>query len=200
MSNFKYVRPVLPSGYFSWEDMMIDGFDKAYIGTKKAIVCDCDGILTDGNLSYTKEGKFIKTYGCHDKEMISLVRKLGWNIHFVTNDASGIKITEERLYDSLKLPVLQENSFGRAEHVKKLVNEGYLTIFCGDSPSDLKAAANAHYCCTTKNCFEPIKKYFNYVSEYEGGHGGLADILYKIIIEGKDILKYAEPISILNNK
>lgn len=200
MSNFKYVRPVLPSGYFSWEDMMIDGFDKAYIETKKAIVCDCDGILTDGNLSYTKEGKFIKTYGCHDKEMISLVRKLGWNIHFVTNDASGIKITEERLYDSLKLPVLQENSFGRAEHVKKLVNEGYLTIFCGDSPSDLKAAANAHYCCTTKNCFEPIKKYFNYVSEYEGGHGGLADILYKIIIEGKDILKYAEPVSILNNK
>lgn len=200
MSNFKYVRPVLPSGYFSWEDMIIDGFDKAYIGTKKAIVCDCDGILTDGNLSYTKEGKFIKTYGCHDKEMISLVRKLGWNIHFVTNDASGIKITEERLYDSLKLPVLQENSFGRAEHVKKLVNEGYLTIFCGDSPSDLKAAANAHYCCTTKNCFEPIKKYFNYVSEYEGGHGGLADILYKIIIEGKDILKYAEPVSILNNK
>lgn len=200
MSNFKYVRPVLPSEYFSWEDMIIDGFDKAYIRTKKAIVCDCDGILTDGNLSYTKEGKFIKTYGCHDKEMISLVRKLGWNIHFVTNDASGIKITEERLYDSLKLPVLQENSFGRAEHVKKLVNEGYLTIFCGDSPSDLKAAANAHYCCTTKNCFEPIKKYFNYVSEYEGGHGGLADILYKIIIEGKDILKYVEPVSILNNK
>lgn len=200
MSNFKYVRPVLLSEYFSWEDMIIDGFDKAYIRTKKAIVCDCDGILTDGNLSYTKEGKFIKTYGCHDKEMISLVRKLGWNIHFVTNDASGIKITEERLYDSLKLPVLQENSFGRAEHVKKLVNEGYLTIFCGDSPSDLKAAANAHYCCTTKNCFEPIKKYFNYVSEYEGGHGGLADILYKIIIEGKDILKYVEPVSILNNK
>lgn len=190
MSNFEYAHRRLPREYFSWETMMTNSFDKLYIETKKVIVCDCDGILTDGNLSYTKDGKFIKTYGCHDKEMISLVRKLGWDIQFVTNDISGIEITKSRLYDSLRLPVLNKNSYERAEHVKKLVDMGYVTIFCGDSPSDLTAASFAHYCCTTKNCFEPIKKYFNYVSEYEGGHGGLADILYKIVEEGNNILKY----------
>lgn len=190
MSNFEYVHRRLPREYFSWETMMVNSFDKSYIETNKVIVCDCDGILTDGNLSYTKDGKFIKTYGCHDKEMISLVRKLGWDIQFVTNDISGIEITKNRLYDSLRLPVLNKNSYERAEHVKKLVDKGYITIFCGDSPSDLTAASFAHYCCTTKNCFEPIKKYFNYVSEYEGGHGGLADILYKIVEEGNNILKY----------
>lgn len=188
MNKFKFLRQILPEDK-TWKDTIIDGFSHSYKSMKKAIVCDCDGILTDGNLSYTKDGKFMKTYGCHDKEMINVMKSLGWEFYFVSNDRSGFEITKQRVNAQLKYECYQEGPIARANRVKNLVNNGYIVVFCGDSPSDLLAAKNAHCSCTTKNCFDPIKRYFNYVSDKEGGHGGLADILYQLILIGEDGLK-----------
>lgn len=185
-SKFSTSRLVLRGS--TWKDYMINKYTKGYVQMKKVIISDCDGILTDGNMTYDENRKRFKTYGCHDKELYQLAKELGWEFIFVTDDRTGMDITNRRISNSLGCHVTIANAKERYELVKKYKENGYLTVFLGDSPSDLNAASEANICATTKNCFPYIKGYFHYVSEYEGGHGGFADILYNLILIDENAL------------
>lgn len=168
-------------GSIKWENkIMFDHCNKEILSLKKVLICDCDGILTDGNLGYTKSGKIYKTYGCHDHEMINLLTVMGWEIIFVTNDKDGMAITKERVKD-MGCQVLSASPKVREDMVKTFSKQGYIVAFFGDSPSDLPAAMLADYRYTTANCFEPIKEYFHFVSKSKGGHGGFAECCYELI-------------------
>ena len=65
-SNFKTSRIILKEG-LTWADYFKSKHTLEYINMKKIIISDCDGILTDGNMTYDGNGKRFKTYGCHDK-------------------------------------------------------------------------------------------------------------------------------------
>ena len=185
---FKTSRRVLREG-LSWADYFKSQHTSEYINMKKIIISDCDGILTDGNMSYDENRKRFKTYGCHDKELFNIAKDLGWEFLFVTDDKTGGDITDRRISNSFKLHVTEANSKEREELVNKYKDAGYIVVFIGDSPSDLNAAGRANICATTYNCFEYIKSFFHYVSKYQGGHGGFADILYQLMLMDKDDLE-----------
>lgn len=127
---------------------------------KKIIISDCDGILTDGNMTYDENRKRFKTYGCHDKELFNIAKDLGWEFLFVTDDKTGYDITDRRISNYFMLHVTEENPKEREELVKKYKDVGYIVVFISDSPSDLNAAVAANICATTDNCFEYIKPFF----------------------------------------
>ena len=185
---FKTSRRVLREG-LSWADYFKSQHTSEYINMKKIIISDCDGILTDGNMTYDENRKRFKTYGCHDKELFNIAKDLGWEFIFVTDDKTGCDITDRRISNSFKLHVTEANSKEREELVNKYKDAGYIVVFIGDSPSDLNAAGRANICATTDNCFEYIKSFFHYVSKYQGGHGGFADILYQLMLMNKDDLE-----------
>ena len=185
---FKTSRRVLREG-LTWADYFKSQHTSEYINMKKIIISDCDGILTDGNMTYDENRKRFKTYGCHDKELFNIAKDLGWEFIFVTDDKTGCDITDRRISNSFKLHVTEANSKEREELVNKYKDAGYIVVFIGDSPSDLNAAGRANICATTYNCFEYIKSFFHYVSKYQGGHGGFADILYQLMLMDKDDLE-----------
>ena len=185
---FKTSRRVLREG-LTWADYFKSNHTSEYINMKKIIISDCDGILTDGNMTYDENRKRFKTYGCHDKELLNIAKDLGWEFIFVTDDKTGCDITDKRISNSFKLHVTEANSKEREELVNKYKDAGYIVVFIGDSPSDLNAAGRANICATTDNCFEYIKSFFHYVSKYQGGHGGFADILYQLMLMDKDDLE-----------
>lgn len=178
MINMYNKRKVLPREVDSWESFIVGMIDASYRLKKKIIISDCDGILTDGNIPCDSNGKPFKIYGCHDKELTHLMESAGWEFLFVTNDRSGYSITSNRVASSLGSICKTADAEEREELVRKYKEDGYYVVFCGDSPSDLRAASYADLACTTRNCFGPIKEYFDYVSEHDGGHGGFAEILW----------------------
>lgn len=187
-SKFHSSRMIIKN--VTWEDNFVSKYPLSYIKMKKVIISDCDGILTDGNMIYDENRKRFKTYGCHDKEMYNLAKLLGWEFRFVSSDKTGFEITDRRVQNFTKsthVDMLDEKQ--REKLVERYKEEGYLVVFLGDSPSDLNAAAAANICATTNNCFGPIKPFFHYVSEYQGGHGGFADIIYQLLLMSKDDLK-----------
>lgn len=185
---FKTSRRVMRED-LTWADYFKSNHTSEYIKLKKIIISDCDGILTDGNMTYDENRKRFKTYGCHDKELFNIAKDLGWEFIFVTDDRTGCDITDRRISNSFKLHVTEANSKEREELVKKYKDAGYIVVFIGDSPSDLNAAGRANICATTDNCFEYIKSFFHYVSKYQGGHGGFGDILYQLMLMDKDDLE-----------
>lgn len=186
-SKFSTSRMIIKD--VTWEDNFVSKYPLSYIRMKKVIISDCDGILTDGNMTYDENRKRFKTYGCHDKEMYNLAKKLGWEFRFVSDDHTGYNITDKRVRNFTFQHVDMLDANGRNKLVNKYKEEGYLVTFLGDSPSDLNAATSANICATTDNCFEPIKPFFHYVSKYQGGHGGFADIIYQLMLIPEDQLK-----------
>ena len=187
-SKFKTSRIILKEG-LTWADYFKSKHTLEYINMKKIIISDCDGILTDGNMTYDENRKRFKTYGCHDKELFNIAKDLGWEFLFVTDDKTGGDITDRRISNSFMLHVTEAGPNEREKLVNKYRDSGYIVAFIGDSPSDLNAASKANICATTYNCFEYIKPFFHYVSKYQGGHGGFADILYQLMLMDKDELE-----------
>jgi 3-deoxy-D-manno-octulosonate 8-phosphate phosphatase (KDO 8-P phosphatase) len=180
--NYLYNKGSKYRNIETWEQKIIVSYCPEEIhNLKKVLICDCDGILTDGNLGYFNFGKGYKSYGCHDHEMIKLLKACGWEICFVTNDESGYNITKNRVKD-LGCNVILASPIDRKKTVEAYSDDGYIVAFFGDSPSDLSAAMKADYRYTTANCFNPIKEYFHYVSKSEGGHGGFAECAYQLIV------------------
>lgn len=153
------------------------------------IVSDVDGILTNGIIGYTKDGKVMKFFGGHDKEAIQLaVNHLGCYINFVSDDKIGWDITEARLshireIDPMRIGYQIANAETRKQLVQNYIEHGYKVLFIGDSISDIPAMSVATYAATTKNSAKLVQQYVDYVSTEKGGEGGFADILMHFIIE-----------------
>lgn len=182
------LREYIRSGK-SWHDLIRDltvkQFPKYVASVDKVVVSDCDGILTDSRSLYTESGKFAKTYGAYDKEMIELMLDLGWRFIFVTSDKAGASITDARLTHLEKIAPMKIShqvlgAHERAELVEKLIADGCKVLFVGDSLSDIEALNIATWAATTSNAPDIVKRYCDYVSELDGGRGGFADILYAI--------------------
>lgn len=194
-----YNRIHLPEGIETWFEYFLSDYSQEiiekYKNTKKIVISDCDGILNDGHMHHVAEGKFMKSYGCHDKELVKFLSSLGWKFLFISNDQIGGQITKQRLIDSFgkfidisKSFMLGNDSF-RKNMVDKYNKDGYITLFCGDSISDIASLNIATYAGTTNNAFYLVKPYCDYVSKYDGGNGGFADILYFILIQTLNDIK-----------
>lgn len=188
ISKFKISRMVLREG-LTWADYFKSRHTLEYINMKKIIISDCDGILTDGNMLYDENRKRFKTYSCYDKELYDIAKDLGWEFLFLTDAGSAIDITNTIINKSFMSHVIIADQNEREKLVKKYRDGGYIVVFIGDSPSDLMAVRAANICATTDNCFEYIKPFFHYVSRYQGGYGGFADILYQLMLMDKDGLE-----------
>ena len=170
------MRRYLPNGKTIFD--IIAPTNQAYIQKKKIVISDCDGILTDGTSIYDSTKKSFKTYGSYDSEMVTFLKKYNWDFVFVSKDLKGFDITNKRIED-MHCKLTQANEFERANLVKYYKEEeNYLTVFIGDSLSDIMALNNADIACCTSNAFYKVDEYCDYQSKKEGGHGGFGEILY----------------------
>ena len=156
-----------------------------YISKKKIAVIDCDGVISNGKSYYTKDGKLLKPYGCYDKEMMRLLTKYRWEFLFVSDDNNGIEITKRRINDikpktDSNIEFKQASAVERYQIVKELKNTYDLVVFIGDSLSDIPSLVVADIQGCPKNAPNEVKEFSKFISDYEGGNGAVADILYTI--------------------
>jgi len=165
--------------YNNLEDYLLRGLSLEYKNLKKIFVSDCDGIISTNESFYSKDGKVMKSYGCYDKEMIKLMKSIGWEFIFVTADKVGYPITKARI-DDIDCTLVIANSEERADLVKRLKEVNDYVIFIGDSISDIPALAEADLAGTTMMAPKEVQDFCDYISEKNGGYGGFADIVNSI--------------------
>jgi 3-deoxy-D-manno-octulosonate 8-phosphate phosphatase KdsC-like HAD superfamily phosphatase len=148
--------------------------------------------LTDGRHYYNKYEKKLKSYGSYDKEAIRFITDYRRDeIFFVSDDKAGWDITNIRLShlknnieNSHKIMFDNISAEGRYELVENAINRKDIfkhienVVFIGDSLSDIKAMSLATWVGTTANAPRHVHYYVDYVSKYEGGKGGFADIIF----------------------
>lgn len=164
--------------YSSLEEYVLGkDIDERYIKAHKIAIIDCDGVITTGESFYNEDGKYLKAYGCYDKEMLKfLAKNCNWDFLFVSDDQNGFTITTARLND-IGFPLVKASPDERKKLVEQYNSTGAITIFIGDSLSDIPALVTATYNGTTCGAPYKVKKLCNYISERKCGEGALAEIL-----------------------
>lgn len=195
-----------PLNFFKEKTTLLDSLFSR-VKSNVLVICDCDGVLTDGKSYYTEHGKMFKAYGAYDAEIIKWFTSVkNWKFLFVTADMNGYEITVRRLKNMAmsaqsnlsnvlvsgniqpalsafmqgpnRLAISAANDHGRAEIVKTAKSFIHTPIIAlGDSLSDLWMFELADACAIPANAPDIMAKYVDYVSHKCGGDGAFADII-----------------------
>lgn len=155
-------------------------------GTKWMLVCDVDGVLTDGTFSYSENGKFSKTFGPHDSDALNLIKST-IDIMFISADKRGFSISQNRVQDmgfDLKLVASQD----RKKLLTTIQKEKHV-IFIGDSFTDEDALRSADLSFAPANAHVLAKKAASYTLRAKGGDGAVSEVcllLNKILKSGSN--------------
>lgn len=145
------------------------------LGHDWTLVCDVDGVLTDGTFSYSENGKFTKTFGAHDSDALNLI-KLKVEIIFISADKRGFEISQRRVQDmgfELKLVAAHD----RKELVATIQKERRV-IFIGDSFTDENALRSADLSFTPANAHSVAKKASTHTLKANGGQGAVSEVCF----------------------
>lgn len=149
-------------------------------------ILDVDGVLTDGGLYYTLDGKFSKRFGQYDTDILNRLKILtGLNIEFVTSDSNsrsnscGVEINKLRCEHMGFKCYFCDGSYNRLNWLKNKYNINK-TIYMGDSLSDYKALEISYYSIAPRNAFDIVKEIVDYVTHSDGGHGAVAEACIQI--------------------
>jgi 3-deoxy-D-manno-octulosonate 8-phosphate phosphatase (KDO 8-P phosphatase) len=142
-------------------------------------VLDFDGILTDGKMYYTENGKVMKVVGCDDWELLKeLSRHITVNV--ISADRRGFPITSKRIKEemNLSLDLVKGNAIQRWDWIKKKYPTQPI-IFMGDSLNDYYSLLKADIGITVEDALDFTKKYANVIIKRRGGDRAVAEaILY----------------------
>ncbi len=145
----------------------------------KIFLIDVDGVMTNGQFGYTKEGKMTKNFGPDDHDGLSLLKRF-MEIKFVTGDKSGIEITKKRIVDDMKFPLDVVSTVNRIKWIKENYNSNQV-IYMGDGIFDHYVFKKIRYSIAPANADKNAKKYANYVTERHGGDRAVAEACLHIL-------------------
>lgn len=147
--------------------------------TPKAFVLDVDGVMTNGQFSYTEDGKAFKIFGPDDHDGLLLLRnKL--DIWFVTGDRKGYEISKRRIVDDMKFSLDLVSTINRVEWIA----DHWLpedVIYMGDGILDSVVFAAVGYGICPSDGFYAARQSADFVTQHGGGNRAVAEACLHIL-------------------
>ena len=139
----------------------------------KLILTDCDGVLTDGGVYYSKHGEELKRFNIRDGMAVERLRLLaGIDTGIVTGELSA-SVAERA--EKLKITELHLGSKDKAATVRAIMERLNLNsqevAYVGDDVNDLPAFAIVGLTACPNDAFSEVKATADVVLTRPGGHG-----------------------------
>jgi len=143
----------------------------------KCLVCDVDGVLTDGHLYFDQEAMTLKAFHVQDGFGLQLLMQSGIDVAIITSCNSlivknrmnylGIK----HLYQGQKIKVAAFDDLS-----KKLNLSDEQFAYVGDDLPDLPLIKRAGLGVAVNNAVPLIAEQANWITEKSGGHGAVREV------------------------
>ena len=151
----------------------------------KALITDCDGVLTDGGMYYSEEGEALKKFNTNDGMGLKLIQGKNLYVSIVTGENTKFAIERAK-----KLNIdCYAGIHNKLEKIKEIAKNKNIKlseiIYIGDDLNDLDVIKNVGYSACPNNAQIEIKKHVNYISRTTGGNGAVREII-NFLIEEKD--------------
>ena len=148
----------------------------------KLLVCDCDGVLTDGFIIYDSGGEELKHFSAHDGLGIKILNQTEIVTAVITGRHSKML---ERRCEELKIKYLFQNAFNKKKVLDDLLielNLNYENVaYIGDDWNDFMAMQACFLKIAPKNARANFKMTVDYITEHSGGDGAVRDAIEHIL-------------------
>lgn len=146
---------------------------------KKIVISDVDGVLNTGQFLYNEFGKQFKVFGPHDADGVKLLKRNGFEVHFISADKRGFKITKSRIDDlGCDLTLVTEGE--RYDYIDK--NFGLNdVVYIGDGLYDARILKHASIGISPNGSRHEAMIEADYVTDSKAGHGAFLDAAILIL-------------------
>ena len=157
------------------------------------LVCDVDGVLTDGRLYIGAQGEAMKAFDVRDGHGIKLLREAGIEVAILT--ARSSEIVARRAAELGLTRVLQGQSDKGAGFTQLLADTGIAADRCayiGDDWPDLPCLARAGFAATVADACDEARAIAHWITPAAGGRGAVRQLAEFILrAQGKygDLLR-----------
>ncbi|MCL2063532.1 MAG: HAD hydrolase family protein [Candidatus Cloacimonetes bacterium] len=152
----------------------------------KLLVCDCDGVLTDGLIVYDSHSAELKNFSAHDGLGIKMLKHTDIQVAVITGRYS--KMLERRCQD-LEIRFLFQNIQNKKRCLIELLQElclGFENVaYIGDDWNDYLAMQDCLIKIAPKNAPLSFQKTVDHITENPGGYGAVRDAI-EYILQGKN--------------
>lgn len=148
----------------------------------KLLICDVDGVLTDGHLIYHADGEIYKNFHVQDGFGLKLLMLSGVELAIITTCASPI--TKRRMTDLgiVHLYTGQVNKTQAYEDVLQKLNLQPEQVACvGDDLPDLPMIKRSGLGIAVANAVNQCREHADWITEKTGGHGAVREICEMIM-------------------
>lgn len=155
----------------------LDADQIALFAGVRAIVLDCDGILTDGSLIYGPDGEALKTFNARDGLGLVMARAGGVALALLTGRDSAVA---GRRASELKFKSIKLGRFDKQRALDEILVECDVdpahVLYMGDDLIDLPALDRVGLPVTVPEAPADVRARCRYVTTASGGHGAVREI------------------------
>ncbi len=153
----------------------------------KMIIFDVDGVLTDGSIIYTEDGKEIKVFDVKDGHGVKLLMRASIDVAIISGRYS--RATEIRAKE-LGLKYVYQNAKNKLEAYEDLLAKtgfkdeevGYV----GDDLIDIPVMKRVGWAVAVADSSSHVIPYAHYVTENKGGKGACREVC-ELILQVKNL-------------
>jgi 3-deoxy-D-manno-octulosonate 8-phosphate phosphatase (KDO 8-P phosphatase) len=163
--------------------------DPTQLANLQAIAFDVDGVLTDGNLTWSPNGEESKSFSFTDIMGISLLRRIGIKMALISGEASPlVDLYAKKMHIPFVAKGTRDKAAALGDFTGRLLIPLVNTCFFGDDVNDLSAMEIAGLCACPANASAEVlayvasRKQTGFVSTQPGGRGAVRSFADAILI------------------
>src|SRR5262249_10742501 len=162
----------------------------------KLLLMDCDGVLTDGGLHYTFDGKHVlegvKAFHIHDGQGLKLAREAGLKLGIISGRVSPALVARAR---ELQIDHLHQGIDDKLAVYEQIKTAGGFTddqtAYIGDDLPDLAVMRRVGLAIAVADAVDEILECAHLVTSKAGGRGAAREAI-ELILKAQD--KWSESI------
>lgn len=151
------------------------------------LICDVDGVLTDGGMYYTNNFGESKKFNARDGKGIELIRNENIKVMFLTSE--NIDLVKDRA-NKLDIDFLYMGIKNKWDFLQKFYQDNSefnfkQTAYIGDDVNDIKCLEAVYFSASPNDAVSEVKRIVNYVSSINGGAGCVREVCDLILSKRK---------------
>jgi len=154
----------------------------------KLIILDVDGVMTDGKIIYSSDGREYKNFHAHDGFGIVRGKRSGLTFGIISGRSSPMVLKRAEKLGIGFVIQDREDKLEAFEEIKQKQKFSLKeTAFIGDDEFDIELLKAVGFSACPSNAVSAVKKVVHYIAENEGGNGAVREIIDMILIAQKKI-------------
>jgi 3-deoxy-D-manno-octulosonate 8-phosphate phosphatase (KDO 8-P phosphatase) len=160
--------------------------DQSALQTKaekiRLLICDVDGVLTDGSLFFGDDGQEYKAFNSLDGHGIKMLQESGIQIAIITGRTSNVVLHRMK---NLSITTIYQGQSDKLIAFQQLLDDFNFNAdevaYMGDDVIDLPVMIRVGLAVAVANAHELVKQHADMTTDNRGGHGAVREFCEFII-------------------